>query len=139
MTNRDLETNIYQEHQRIAKMADKVTIQFEKHNVNVNVVSQWQYIADHVESIECALNDDNCTVINVRFGKGGLMKKHKYDRIEEIFVVAGKIYDTISGITTTQGNTYIVPKDTYHEIKSDFARLTVVFRPPLPKSEIPYY
>lgn len=136
MTSKEVEKYICEEHSKIATMASRITMRYEHRNVDIDIQSVWQYIAPSVESIECALNDTDCTVINVKFSNGGVIRKHKHDRQEEIFVVAGKIYDSVSGVTTEQGERYIIPKNTSHEIISDFARLTVVFRPPFPKVEV---
>ena len=126
-------------HDRIAMMANRVTMQFEKRTVDVDVEKVWRTIAPSVESIECALNGDDCTVLNVFFRQGGIIEKHKHDRQEEIFVVAGKIYDSINDVLITQGDRYIIPAHTYHQIESDYARLTVVFRPPFPVVETTFF
>lgn len=136
MNNETVQLEIAKERSKIAQMANRITMKFDKKIVDVDIAKQWQWVAPSVESIECALNDSDCTVINVRFGPGGIVRRHRHDRQEEIFVVAGEIHDTISGVTTKQGDRYIIPKDTSHEIVSDYARLTVVFRPPFPKVEI---
>lgn len=127
-----MKKELQEAHDRIAKLANRITMQFDKKTINVDVEKVWQTIAPSVESIECALNGDDCTVLNVFFREGGIIEKHKHDRQEEIFVVAGEIYDSVNDVQITQGDRYIIPANTYHQIESDYARLTVVFRPPFP-------
>lgn len=128
-----IEKRLWEEHNKIAQMANRVSMQYEKKVVDLYIAKEWQNIAPSVESIECALNGDDCTVLNVRFGEGGVIGKHKHDRQEEIFVVAGEIYDSVNDVTVTQGDRYIIPANMQHQIESDYARLTVVFRPPFPR------
>lgn len=97
------------------------------------VGNNWENIAPSVHSIECALDGNSCTVINVTFYEGGYLKPHSHDREETIFVVDGEIEDLIANKTIKTGETYVIPANVEHEIKSDYAKLTVVFRPPFPR------
>lgn len=131
-----LKEQLFDEHREITRMANRVVMQGGMQTFNLDITNKWTEVAPSVESIECALNGPDCTVLNVRFGKGGVIPKHKHDRLEEIFVVSGEIYDSVNDVRVTQGDRYIIPKDTPHQIESDNARLTVVFRPPFDRVHI---
>ena len=128
-----IQKRLWEEHDKIAQMANRVTMQYEKKVVELDIAKEWQWIAPSVESIECALNGEDCTVLNVRFSHGGVIGKHRHDRQEEIFVVSGRIYDSVNDVTVEEGDRYIIPANMPHQIESDYARLTVVFRPPFPR------
>jgi quercetin dioxygenase-like cupin family protein len=117
----------------ISKMANRVTHVFDKQLVDFNITEEWRSIAGNVNAIECVLNSPECTVINMVFDNGGFIPRHKHNRQEEIFVVSGEIHDSINDVHITQGGVYIIPPNKPHEIRSDKAKLTVVFRPPFPK------
>lgn len=130
------EKKIDKVHTEIAKLANRIVMRVDHEFVNVDITKEWQTIAPSVDSIECALNGDDCTVLNVRFDKGGIIKKHSHTNKETIFVISGEIYDTISKITTKEGQSYVIPENQEHEIVSDYAKLAVVFKPPFLKVQI---
>lgn len=101
------------------------------------VGTEWTEMFPNVHSILCSLSSENITVLNSKIEKGGHIPAHFHlDRDEHIFVVDGQITDTISQITTIAGNSYIIPKGTLHEIVSDYALLTVSFKPPYEDFEV---
>lgn len=120
---------------QIARMANRVSMEVDRRVIDIDIEKEWKHIAPSVDAIECVLNGDDCTVLNVRFDRGGIISKHRHDRQEEIFVVSGRIYDSVNDVTVEEGDRYIIPANTPHQIESDYARLTVVFRPPYPRVE----
>ena len=135
-TATDIDTRLKQAHSEIARLANRIEMKYASGEVEIQeIIKEWKYIAPTVESIECALNGPDCTVLNVKFHKGGELPRHAHEHNqEEIFVVAGQIYDAENDVTIREGDKYVIPKGTWHHIFSDYARLTVVFRPAFPKT-----
>lgn len=133
-------------HDRIAQFASRVVMHYEDESVDLDITDKWQNIAPSVESIQCALNGQDCTVLNVTFSEGGVIDKHTHDRQEHIFVVAGSLTIDMYPINDpdadpetyhiNEGTRFIIPKDTPHRVYSDYAKLTVVFRPPFMRVSI---
>lgn len=131
-------------HERIAMLANRVTMRYENHNEDVDIAKKWESIAPSVESIECALNGKDCTVLNVSFSEGGFIDKHTHDRQEHIFVVSGSLTVNMYShpeadpevYQVQEGNRFIIPKYTIHSVRSNYAKLTVVFRPAFPVVEV---
>ena len=136
MKENSISTQLMQEHNKIAQMANRIEMRFDKKIVHHDIVRVWQTIAPSVDSIECALNGDDCTVLNVKFEEGGKIGKHSHSNEEIIFVAKGQIHDNCTGITTNENQTYVIPPNRPHEIVSDYAKCTVVFKPPFPRVEI---
>jgi quercetin dioxygenase-like cupin family protein len=122
--------------EEISEMANKVTMEFNNEIVDFTISNEWKKLTPNVIGIECALNDDCCTVINMKFKKDGIIYEHKHTRQEEIFVVSGSIYDFVNDIKTEQGGVYVIPPNKLHGLKSDKANITVVYRPPFPTVKI---
>lgn len=136
MKDNSVSTQLTREHNKIAKMAVRIEMRFEEKIVHHDIVKVWKKIAHSVDSIECALNGDDCTVLNVVFEKGGKIGKHHHSNKEVIFVAKGQIHDNCNGITTNENETYVILPNRPHEIVSDYAKCTVVFKPPFPRVEI---
>lgn len=81
----------------------------------------------------CSLDSNNATVVNVIFGKGGYIATHSHDRIERIYVIDGSIKDLVTGVVVNEGDTYNIPPNQEHHIVSDYALLTVTWKPAYPK------
>jgi quercetin dioxygenase-like cupin family protein len=98
----------------------------------VSVGNELEMISDSVSSVRCILDSltTEITVLNVVFGAGGSIALHKHpDNWEYIYVLDGSITDTVTNITTPAGFTYKIPPGTPHHIVSDYALLTVTFKP----------
>lgn len=130
-----LEKQVKQKHEEIRNMASKIHMIYEDEVVPVPVPSfSWVEIAENVESIECSLTNAISTVVNVRFNKGGFLREHHHDREEIIHVIEGEI--EVNGDIVKEGQSCRIPAYQLHWIKSDYARLTMVFRPPFPKEAL---
>jgi len=92
MKESSVERKIAQVQDEIFAMANRIVMKYSEHTELVDVSKKWKEIAPSVDSIECALNGDDCTVLNVRFGKGGRIDFHVHPENDEtIFVYAGEV------------------------------------------------
>ena len=92
----------------------------------------WQEQANNVHIIRCSLDGKDCTVVNVIFKNGAYMAEHDHDRQEMVFVVAGQITEIVSGRVLKEGDSMTIPANQRHGWRSDYAKLTVVWKPPYP-------
>ena len=92
----------------------------------------WQEQANSVHIIRCSLDGKDCTVINVVFKNEGYMAEHDHDRLEMVFVAAGQITEIVSGRVLKEGDSMTIPANQKHGWRSDYAKLTVVWKPPYP-------
>ena len=92
----------------------------------------WQEQANNVHIIRCSLDGKDCTVVNVIFKNGAYMAEHDHDRLEMVFVVAGQITEIVSGRVLKEGDSMTIPANQRHGWRSDYAKLTVVWKPPYP-------
>lgn len=95
----------------------------------VRIGTDWVKQAKGVHSIVCSLNSPDCTVINVIFSEEGVLKPHKHDTIEYVFVASGSIKETVSGKLVNEGESMVIPPRTSHGWQSNGAKLIVVWRP----------
>lgn len=136
-TNSRVKEELTKVRKQISEMANRVTVTFDDEPVSINVTNDWYELAPSVSIIECSLNDaSDCTILNVQFREGGVIKKHRHSRQEDIFVVSGSLHDYVNGIEIPEGTVYSIPPNKPHGFKSNNAKLTVVFRPPYPKVKI---
>jgi len=117
---------------KIRNLVNRVSYDFDNKVVDYDISSEWHELTDSVSAIECVLNGKECTVINMILREGSFISKHKHKRAEEIFVVSGEIIDDVNDVVTSEGNVYTIPLNKSHSIRSDYAKLTVVYRPPFP-------
>ena len=92
----------------------------------------WQEQGDNVHIIRCSLDGKDCTVVNVVFKDDGYMAEHDHDRLEMVFVAAGQITEIVSGRVLKEGDSMTIPANQKHGWRSDYAKLTVVWKPPYP-------
>ena len=138
MKESSVERKISQVQDEIFAMANRIVMRYPEHTELVDVSKKWKEIAPSVDSIECALNGDDCTVLNVRFGKGGRIDFHVHPENDEtIFVYAGEVRVSTgdeNGIDKIRillpGMVMHIPRGEWHEIESDYAKISVVFVPP---------
>jgi quercetin dioxygenase-like cupin family protein len=127
MNYKTLNDAVNAKRQEITTIVNRIVMMSDK---NVDVSNEWTWVTPSISTIECPLNSDECTVINVRFEEGGYLKSHKHSRQEEIFVVTGEIYDPVNDVRVSQGESYTIPPNKEHALQSDNARIMVVYRPP---------
>lgn len=129
---------IQQHRGEIKEMASRIKMRYEQNREqDVDIGTKWIDIAPNVQSIRCSLSGKNCTVINVRFGEGGRIQRHEHPlRREDIYVIDGEIRDTVNNVVVKQGDHYVIPAGLPHEIVSDYALLTITFRPAYPEIEL---
>jgi hypothetical protein len=82
-----------------------------------------------VRSRVCSLDSPHVTVLNVIMGNGGRLPAYKTSRIVHIFVVDGTIVDLISGKGTHAGQVFEINPYKLFELRSDYARLVITFKP----------
>lgn len=79
----------------------------------------------------CDLNNERISVFNVMMHEGSEIAKHSHRKeTETIYVIEGSIIDLVNGVTTTEGHVYRISPGQLHHIKSDFAMITITFKPP---------
>ena len=118
---------------RIKEQVRNITM---KYSTDVNFcVGQNDFIelGKNVRVRLCSLDNNAVTVVNVVFNKGGEIDRHAHDRIEKIYVIDGSIKDLVTGVVCKEGDTYSIPPSQEHHIVSDYALLTVTWKPAYPK------
>lgn len=88
----------------------------------------------NVRLILCSLNqqsDESLTVANCVFDEGGEIPIHRHVNKEHICVLAGSLTETVSGKVFRADESLTVHADQLHGFKSDYALLTVTWRPEL--------
>lgn len=76
-----------------------------------------------------ALSVESCTIVNCVFNKGGCIDLHSHANHETVFVLNGTLHDTVSGAVYSPGDVVRVEPDVVHGFESDYALLTIIWRP----------
>jgi quercetin dioxygenase-like cupin family protein len=94
--------------------------------------------AANVHMIVCSLNanQENITVVNARFCKGGSIAPHSHDRYETVFVLSGTYRDPIRGVELGPGGVDRIDAGVLHSSQSDDALVTMTWRPAYPVMEV---
>lgn len=121
---------VKEKREEIRRLACSVVMSYDTHNEEIVIGEDWHRQARGVHSITCTLSGPDCTVVNVIFSEGGLLKPHHHDREESVFVASGSIKETVSGVTIKEGESVTIDANKSHGWVSDGAKLTVVWRPP---------
>jgi quercetin dioxygenase-like cupin family protein len=103
----------------------------DKESICLSVPSD-QYVSEikNVHQRLCSLSDNqNMTVVNVIYNKGGYIAPHTHDRVERTYVLDGEYFDQICEKTFKKGDTQEIPANTLHASKSDYCLLTVTWQP----------
>lgn len=91
-------------------------------------------IYQNVRLILCSLNQqssESLTVANCIFDEGGEIPAHKHHNKEHICVLAGELTETVSGKTFRADESITIHADQPHGFTSDYALLTITWRPEL--------
>lgn len=94
--------------------------------------------ADNVISRVCSLDDhtrDSLTIINCVFSKGGFIPEHTHEQVEIIFVIDGQIKNVLTGEVFKEGDRVIIPAFEPHSFSSDYALLSITWRPAFDTTE----
>jgi hypothetical protein len=92
-------------------------------------IEHFTDLSEGVKSRVCSLDSADMTVLNVVMGKNGRIPAFQSDKIIHIFVADGSIVDLQNGKGTMAGCVYEVRPRRLTEIRSDYARLVVTFKP----------
>jgi hypothetical protein len=92
-------------------------------------IEHFTELAEGVKSRLCSLDSADITIINVLMGNKGRIPAFRSDKLVHIFVADGSIIDLQSGKGTIAGCVYEIRPGRLSEIRSDYARLVVTFKP----------
>lgn len=133
MTRKD---EIKQKRGEIKEMASRIKMRYEQTEEEMDVGMEWVDISPNVRTVRCSLSSETCTVLNVRFSKGGHIPRHAHpERREDIYVIDGSLRDVANNVDLVVGDHYAIPAGLPHEFESDYALITITFRPPYPEVE----
>lgn len=132
LTRVDLSDTLYDAHSLVNEVASTVRFDYKTHSEVKEIGKSWVEIFPRVQSIECSLTDEDCTVLNIQLGKNAEIPKHHHKYSDsDVFVVSGKIQDLVSGKVYKQGSVMPIPRSKDHHIKAlEDSTITVVYRPP---------
>lgn len=95
-----------------------------------------------VHFILCALDavyGEDLTVVNCVMGPSSVIPKHAHPSTEDVFVISGSVRETVTGKEYHKGESLTIEPNDPHEFSSDYALLTMSWKPALESEYLEHY
>lgn len=128
----EVQKRLSQVRQEIADHVAKVDMRYTcEGDTFADIRPFWVPVCDGVKQVECQLPTSDCTLLNVIFQPGAMLRRHYHlAHRETIFVVEGDIEDIEAHVKVGANGVYVIPAGRPHAIYSARgALLNVLFHP----------
>lgn len=108
----------------------EIKIQFADEANPVPVGDKWTFIAKNADAVRCSLDNPASTIINIRIGRNGRIGPHTHKKhSKQVHVIDGRVFDFVNNKHYNSGDVFNIKAGQRHGVESDYALLTVVYRP----------